>query len=121
MTTDEQTPKRIRKRSVALMLQEALNTAATLESLEPSELSIARMKLAQTRLNALLQMQARERHDNKKLRKALEEVAALRAENAQLREQLNAETNRPRIKDVEIAEALERYERSKHVRNENEV
>jgi hypothetical protein len=111
--SEPQFKKRVRKRSVALMLQEALNAAAALENLEPTELSIARMKLAQTRLNILLQMQARERHD--KLKEATDALAKSEAENARLREEnTRLQQERPaRYRDAEIAEALARYEEEK--------
>jgi hypothetical protein len=85
MTTGEQRPKRIRKRSIRLRLEEALSTAAALETVEPTELSIARMKLAQTRLTTLTRLFNRERSD--RLKEALEELATLRAENERLTRQ----------------------------------
>jgi hypothetical protein len=119
--SETQQPKRIRRcRSLRLQLEAALRDAEACMMATPSdELAIARMKLSQTRLSILNKMLGREQ--NRKAQRNAEELVSLRAENAQLREQLNVETNRPHIKDVEIAEALERYERSKHVRNENEV
>lgn len=78
-------PKRVRRRKVALQLQEALNTAAALETLEPTELSIARMKLAQTRLTTLTRLLNRERND--RLKETLEELGTFRAENERLARQ----------------------------------
>src|SRR6266436_4360848 len=85
LTQDVTRPKktRIRKRSLTIQLQEALNSAQLLETSETNELSIARMKLIQTRLDCLLKMQARERND--KLKQALAEVERLKAENEQLK------------------------------------
>lgn len=84
--SEPQAAKRVRRRNLAVQLQAALNSAQELEQAEQSDLSIARMKLVQTRLDCLLTMQARERHD--KLRKLTDELKVVRAENERLKSEL---------------------------------
>jgi len=116
--TTEQKPRRVRRKSIALQLQALLDSAQSLDKEPTNELSIARMKFLQARIAVLTKMQSRENND--KLKQALEEVAVLRAENIRLREQLSVQANRPRFRDAEVDEALERYERSKNVQTDNE-
>ncbi len=116
--------KRVRKRSVEIQLQEALNTAQTLETAEKDELSIARIKLAQTRLNILNKMLARDRTG--KLERALKEVATLRAENEQLRhqhEQDAAEIERliSTTQHDEIGQALKKFREENGNANQEQV
>jgi len=80
ITRDATRPKktRIRKRSISIQLQQALDDAAKAMSAD-----ISVQKLIQTRIACLLKMQARERSD--KLKRALAEVERLTAENEQLK------------------------------------
>jgi hypothetical protein len=80
-----QKAKRVRRKCTDLQIQQALNAAQELDGASNDELSIAKMKLVQTRLSALLKMQARERYD--KLKEAIERVAVLEAENERLTRQ----------------------------------
>jgi|HubBroStandDraft_1064217.scaffolds.fasta_scaffold38230_4 hypothetical protein len=88
--TDEQrkNPQRVRRRSIAVQLQAALNAAEILDRADASELTISRIKLAQTRLIVLSKALNRERHD--KLKRALAEVKRLTAENERLKHELAA-------------------------------
>ncbi len=107
---EAQIKKRVRRRSIAVQLQEALNSAQELEQAEQSDLSIARMKLVQTRIDCLLTMQARERHD--KLRKLADELKAVKAENERLRQERAALSAKPAARPMSEAEiALANYER----------
>lgn len=114
--SEPQVKKRIRKRSIAVQLQAALNSAQELERAEQSDLSIARMKLVQTRLDCLLTMQARERHD--KIRKLTDELKAVRAENERLKQELAAKPAVRPLTDVE--RALAQYEASKNANGEQQ-
>ena len=111
--SEPQIKKRVRRRSLAVQLQEALNSAQELEQAEQSDLSIARMKLVQTRLDCLLTMQARERHD--KIRKLTDELKAVRAENERLRHELAAAlAAKPAVRPMtDIERTLAQYEASK--------
>src|SRR5260370_24778224 len=113
-TTSTPKKKRVRKRSLAIQLQEALNCAQSLDKESTNELTIARMKFLQTRLAVLAKMQARERND--KLKRALAENERLNAENEGLRQDLQQAlaakaTARP-LSEAEYV--LARYEASKN-------
>ena len=84
--SEPQIKKRVRRRSLAVQLQEALNSAQELEQAEHSDLSIARMKLVQTRLDCLLTMQARDKKD--KLNQALTDLKAAKTEIEWLKSEL---------------------------------
>lgn len=112
--------KRTRRRSAALQIQEILNSARRLDDEPTSELSIARMKFLQTRLNVLSQMQARE--NNQTLERAIAEVESLRIENERLRQELaqalagtnSTASRRDKVTGAvtaEINEALAKYRR----------
>ena len=60
---DERPQRRVRKRSLRLQLESVLRSAQELDNEPTNDMSIARMKFLQARLNVLAQMQARERHD----------------------------------------------------------
>jgi len=78
--SDIEKPKRIRRRSLRLQLEQCLRDAATAATAD-----ISTQKLIQTRLTTLTRLLNRERGD--KLRKALEELTTLRAENERLARQ----------------------------------
>ncbi len=110
--------KRVRRRTAALQIQETLNSARRLDDEPTSELSIARMKFLQTRLNVLSQMQARE--NNQTLKRAIAEVESLRIENERLRQELvqalagadSTSSRRDKVTGAvtaEINEALAKY------------
>ena len=104
--SDPQVNRRVRRRSIDVQLQIALDDAAKAMTAD-----ISVQKLAQARLDCLLTMQARERHD--KIRKLADELKVVRAENERLKEQLKevaTKTARP-LSEVEIA--LQKYEREK--------
>lgn len=103
-TLHDSKPKktRTRKRSIAIQLQQALDDAARAMTAD-----ISVQKLIQTRLDCLLKMQARERHD--KLNRALAEVASLQSENERLRE-----IAKPTVRPMTPAEqVLAKYEQEK--------
>ena len=90
-----------------------MNSAQELEHAEQSDLSIARMKLVQTRIDCLLTMQARERHD--KIRKLTDELKTVRAENERLRQGLAALSAKPAVRPLtEVELVLASYEASKN-------
>jgi hypothetical protein len=105
ITRDATRPKktRIRKRSISIQLQQALDDAAKAMSAD-----ISVQKLIQTRIACLLKMQARERHD--KLKRALSEVTRLTAENERLNQELAKPAARPL---TEVEQVLAKYEASK--------
>jgi hypothetical protein len=108
MSEPQPTKKRVRRRNVSVQLQDALNSAQELEQAEHSDLSIARMKLVQTRLDCLLTMQGRERHD--KIRKLTDELKVVRAENERLRQELAAALAKPAVRPLtEVELALQNY------------
>ena len=110
--SEPQIKKRVRRRSLAVQLQEALNSAQELEQAEQSDLSIARMKLVQTRLDCLLTMQGRERHD--KIRKLTDELKVVRAENERLKAEL---ATKPVARPLtEVEQALAKYNAEKNGR-----
>jgi hypothetical protein len=112
MSEPQATKKRVRRRNLAVQLQAALNSAQELEQAEQSDLSIARMKLVQTRIDCLLTMQARERHD--KIRKLTDELKVVRAENERLRQELAALSVKPAVRPMtDIERTLAQYEASK--------
>ena len=113
-TTSTPKKKRVRKRSLAIQLQEALNCAQSVDKEPTNDLTIARMKFLQARLAVLAKMQARERND--KLKRALAENERLNAENEGLRQDLQQAlaakaTARP-LSEAELV--LARYEASKN-------
>jgi hypothetical protein len=70
--SDTEKPKRVRRRSIDLQIQQALNAAQELDGAPHDELSVSKMKLVQTRLTILARMQARrEVGDLKRLKDAL--------------------------------------------------
>lgn len=108
--SEPQTKKgRVRKRNLAIQLQEALNSAQSLDKEPTNDLTIARMKFLQTRLAVLTTMQARERHD--KLKLALAEVERLTAENEKLKQELAAAlAAKPAARPLsDIEQVLARY------------
>jgi single-stranded DNA-specific DHH superfamily exonuclease len=111
--TQQPTKPRIRKRSIAVQLQAALNAAEVLDRADASELTISRIKLAQTRLVVLSKALNRER--STKLEKALAEVEKLTAENERLKQELTAKPAARPMTDIE--QALAQYEEEKR-RNE---
>jgi len=74
---DIEKPKRIRRRSLRLQLEQCLRDAEAAATAD-----ISTQKLIQTRLTTLTRLLNRERND--KLRKALDTVAVLRTENERL-------------------------------------
>jgi hypothetical protein len=101
--------KRIRRRSLAVQLQQALDEAAKAATGDPDELAISRIKLAQTRLVVLSKALNRERHD--KLRRAEAEVSRLGLENEKLKQELAA---KPAARPLtEVDQVLAKYEASK--------
>ncbi|MGO8794539.1 MAG: hypothetical protein ACLQLC_06930 [Candidatus Sulfotelmatobacter sp.] len=85
-------PKRIRRRSLRLQLEQCLRDAEVAATAD-----ISTQKLIQTRLTTLTRLLNRERND--RLKEALEELAMLRAENERLarqHEQHSAEVARLR-------------------------
>jgi hypothetical protein len=110
MSEPQPTKKRVRRRNVSVQLQDALNSAQELEQAEQSDLSIARMKLVQTRLDCLLTMQARERHD--KIRKLADELNAVKAENERLKAELATKPVARPLNEVE--QALAKYNAEKN-------
>ena len=73
-------PRRVRRRSIDLQIQQALNDA---EAAATADISV--QKLIQTRLTTLTRLLNRERND--RLKEALEELATLRTENERLARQ----------------------------------
>jgi FtsZ-binding cell division protein ZapB len=100
--TGPQKPKRIRKRSLRLQLEQCLRDAEAAATAD-----ISTQKLVQTRLTTLTRLLSRERLD--KLKQATDTIAVLRVENAQLRERLNAVGTTARPVDPVISRALEKY------------
>ncbi len=94
--------KRFRKRSIAIQLQQALDDAAASMTADVSV-----QKLAQTRIDALVKMQAREQ--NQKLERALSEVKRLTAENEKLSAELAAlKPTAPELVSEKVAAMLAR-------------
>jgi hypothetical protein len=114
MSEPQAAKRRVRRRNLAVQLQAALNSAQELEQAEQSDLSIARMKLVQTRIDCLLTMQARERHD--KIRKLTDELKVVKAENERLRQELAAAlAAKPAVRPLtEVELVLANYEASKN-------
>ena len=101
--------KRIRRRSLAIQLQQALDEAAKAATGDPDELAISRIKLAQTRLVVLSKVLNRERHD--KIRTLTTKLKAAQAENERLKAALAAKvTARPL---TEVDRVLAKYEAEK--------
>ena len=115
MSDEQQKPRRVRKRSIAVQLQAALNAAEALDRADASELAISRIKLAQTRLVVLSKALNRERHE--KLKRALAEVEGLTSENERLKAELAAKpTARPM---TDIDRVLAKYEEEQRRRDEH--
>jgi hypothetical protein len=109
--------KRVRKKSLAIQLRVALDHARQeLETKDRDELSISRIKLAQTLVVTLNKALSRERIDRAARLKA--EVARLESENQSLKQQLSAVTVKP-LSDIE--RALQQYENSKKGGHTDEV
>ena len=109
--SEPQIKKRVRRRSLAVQLQEALNSASALDrAAATDELAISRIKLVQTRLITLTRLMHRERHD--KLRRAEAEVSRLRLENEKLKQELAAKPAARPMTDIE--RTLAQYEASKN-------
>ena len=102
-------PRRVRRRSLAGQLQVALDDAA-----KAATADISTQKLIQTRIDCLLKLQARDRND--KLRKMSDELRAVRAENARIKDELAiALAAKPRSRPLsEVEQALAKYEASKN-------
>ncbi len=83
MIEEQPKKKRIRKRAAELQLQRALDDATV------PDLSIASMKLIAARIMALSKLAAREKQ--RRLERALEQLAAVQAENTRLRSQHDAD------------------------------
>jgi hypothetical protein len=79
-------PKRHRRKSIGRQLQQALTAAQELDNEPTNDMSIARMKFLQARLNVLAQMQARERRDGLKI--VREQLATAANVNARLAAEL---------------------------------
>ncbi len=101
--------KRIRRRSLAIQLQQALDEAAKAATGDPDELAISRIKLAQTRLVVLSKVLNRERHD--KIRTLTTKLKAAQAENERLKSEFAAKPTARSLTEVE--QALAKYEASK--------
>jgi hypothetical protein len=78
-------PKRVRNRKASLQLQAALNDAEQLDGALHDELTIARMKLIQTRLTVLNRKAVREQEQRRE--QLVEQVKNLKAENERLTRQ----------------------------------
>ncbi len=101
--------KRIRRRSLAIQLQQALDEAAKAATGDADELAISRIKLAQTRLVVLSKALNRERHD--KIRTLTTKLKSAQAENERLKAALAAKvTARPL---TEVDRVLAKYEAEK--------
>ena len=111
-----QKPKRIRKRSLRLQLEQCLRDAEAAATAD-----ISTQKLVQTRLTTLTRLLNRERLDT--VARLTDRVAELEKQVKELQEEnTRLQQERPaRYRDPQIDEALARYERSKNVRNDNEV
>lgn len=116
--TTELKKKRIRKRSAALQLQKALDDAT-----QP-DLSIASMKLIAARIMALSKLAARDRQ--RRLERANQELAGVKAENEQLRRQHQEDVEelerlRTTRHDDEIAQALKKFRGENGNTNQEQV
>lgn len=113
-------PKRHRRKSIGRQLQQALTAAQALDNEPTNDMSIARMKFLQARLNVLAQMQARE--NNSKLKRALAEVARLTRENQELKTALteaSADGGSGNKHAAEIRDLLAKY--GKETKEKNDV
>ena len=105
--SDSQIKKRVRRRSLAVQLQAALDDAAKAMSAD-----ISVQKLVQARIDCLLKLQARERND--KLKRAETEVERLTVENQRLKKELAAALAKPAVRPMtDIERTLAQYEASK--------
>jgi hypothetical protein len=113
-------PKRIRKRSLRLSLEQCLRDAEAAATAD-----ISTQKLIQTRLTTLTRLLTRERND--RLKGALEELATLRAENERLTRQHEADISElTRLRNIcrveadrsfeEIANGTHRTKEGQHAR-----
>jgi hypothetical protein len=104
--------KRIRKKSIARQLQQALDHARQeLETKDRDELSISRIKLAQTLVVTLNKALSRERND--KVKRLTNENASLKAENTDLKIEIARLTEPVPKPMTEIGRVLAQYEASK--------
>jgi hypothetical protein len=115
---NDEVPRRIRKRSLRLQLESVLRSSAELDSLPLNELSVARMKFLQARMTVLTQLQGRE--NNQKLKRALAEVASLRAENQKLKTALTeaSECGSGNKHAAEIRDLLAKYGKETEEKND---
>ena len=97
--------KRIRKRAIAIQIQQCLDDAARATTAD-----ISTQKLIQVRLKTLTTMQARERSD--KLKRAETDLKTAKVEIERLQE-LNRVTAKPRTLTV-AEQALASYEATKN-------
>jgi len=111
---DEPQPKqkRIRKRSLRIQLQTALQAVEALDKEPMNDWTAARMNLAKVRLTTLNKMVLRER--NHKLKALQAEVERLTAENAKLKAEIAAKPATRPPSDIEVA--LQRYSAEKEGR-----
>jgi hypothetical protein len=108
--SEPQIKKRVRRRSLTIQFQEALNSAQSLDKEPTNDLTVSRMKFLQVRLDALLTLQRMER--NGKLQRALAEVERLKSDNAKLQQGLAAA--KPAARPMtDIERTLAAYEASK--------
>jgi hypothetical protein len=78
-------PKRVRNRKASLQLQAALNDAEQFDGALHDELTIARMKLIQTRLTVLNRKAVREQEQHRE--RLIEQLKQTKAENERLQRQ----------------------------------
>lgn len=105
--SEPQIKKRVRRRSLAVQLQAALDDAAKAMSAD-----ISVQKLVQARIDCLLKLQARE--GSEKLKRAETEVERLTVENQRLKQKLAAALAKPAARPMtDIERTLAQYEASK--------
>jgi hypothetical protein len=115
---------RTRLRKLALQLQAALNTAEALDKASSDELTVARCKLAQTRVVTLNRMIARqEKYRQGELEVELElanaEIAELEAENEQLKQTAQSKPATQPMTDIDLV--LQKYEQERAGKNLDEA
>jgi hypothetical protein len=111
---------RTRLRNLALQLQAALNTAEALDKASSDELTVARCKLAQTRIVTLNRMIARqEKYRQAELEVELElanaEIEELEAANEQLKQTAQSKPATQPMTDIDLV--LQKYEQEKSGKN----
>jgi hypothetical protein len=105
--SEPQIKKRVRRRSLAVQLQAALDDAAKAMSAD-----ISVQKLVQARIDCLLKLQAREGND--KLKRAETEVERLTVENQRLKQELAAALAKPAARPTSaVTQVLAQYEAEK--------